>query len=385
MRRYRRAIENRIAERRWSESLIAAQEIVRSYRIQAPDGFDPQNTSIALIAAIGVAAAATAYSAKSASDSASEANATNQATADSDRALAYKMFLQSKGAEGNALLPMYMPSGTETNLGNQAYATYLAEQAALGTPQDQIKSYQEIVNSMTPAMNAGDTLVNQLFSGELEKQQLQNIQPILTAREGVAKAQKVGIMEGLIARTNALIADRARSGYQGGGSAFQNNLLTSATIPALQAAGTVGAQTDVANAADVASIKNTAINTRLNNLNLPTSQAANRIQMKQMPATATGNAYTTSLQPFNFFKLNQSAFQPQSSPLVSPVANTGQIVAAGVGSGASTLGNYFATRSLINQLNANNTLTGTTAPSSYLDPNFNQQDAQMIDAYGLTG
>lgn len=338
---------------KWLACLDQASQIVLSYRAGCPSGCDPQNSGIAIAigAAALIGAGASAYGAQSSADAAEKAQKTNLDIANATNALNYQMFLQSRGSQGNALLPMYFgPQGTEQNLANQAYATWLAEQAALGSPTDQIAANRAITGAMAPSMAAGDALVNQLFSGELANQQVANIQPVLQARAGVAAAQKTGILEGLQARLNALSADRARAGYQGGGSAFQKNLLTGATIPAMQAAATVGAQTDVANAADVAAIKNQDIATRLQNLNLPLSRAANRIQFQNLPATAAGNTFTQSLQPFDWFKLNPSAFQAQRPPLVSPVPGIGSIVGAGVGAGASTLGNYFAMRSLANQM-----------------------------------
>jgi hypothetical protein len=174
----------------------------------------------------------------------------------------------------------------------------------------------------------------------------------------------------LQARLNALSADRARAGYQGGGSTFQKNLLTGATIPALQAAGTVGAQADLANASDVAGIKQQAINTRLSNLSLPLTQAGNRLQMSALPATAAGATYANTLQPFNFFKLNPGnpGFIP--SPYVTPVPGVGSIAGQGVATGASTLGNYFANRAIAQQLNPNQ-------PRPYTIQQYNMQNQNL--------
>jgi hypothetical protein len=307
----------------------------------------------AIAAAAVVAAGATAYSAQSASSSAAKANQTNQDIANANNQLNYQMFLQSRGSQGNALLPMYLPSGAESNLAAQAYATSLAEQASLGTPADQLAGYQSTVQSFTPAMDASGQLVNQLFSGQLAQQQQANIAPVLAARGEVAGAQKTGILEGLMQRLNALSADRARAGYTGGGSAFEKNLLTSATIPALQGAATVGAQADLANATDVAAVKNQNINTQLQNVNLPLTQAANRIQLAGLPTAAVSQNQATAMQPLDWFKLNPGQFTAQRPPLVQPVANVGQIVGTGVAQGASTMGNFYANQQLINQLQQN--------------------------------
>lgn len=305
---------------------------------------------IAGVVAAGVlAAGATAYAGSQAADAQAKANKTNQDIANATNALNYQMFLQSRGSEGSAILPTYFGS-TEQGIADAAARTFAAEQAALGTPADQIAANQAVVQGQLPAMTAGDQLVNQLFTGELANQQVANIAPVIAARGQVAAAQKQGILEGLSVRLNALAADRARAGYTGGGSTLQRNLLTAATIPALQGAATVGAQADLANATDVANIRNQDLATRLGNLNLPLSQAANRIQLNTLPVTATGQNFQTALQPFNWFRIAPAAYQNQRPPLVTPVGTPGQFAAQAGGQFASTIGNYFANQALINQL-----------------------------------
>lgn len=368
----------------WLDCCAAARGIVSSYRSDAPPGFDPKavfGATGAIIGAAAIGAGAGIYGAMSASDAANAAAATNAKNVANTNALNYQMFLQSRGAQGNALLPMYAPQGTEAQIFQNALASYLAEQQALGTPQQQIAQYQGVVQGLQPSMAAGDTLVNQLFGGQLEKQQEANIAPVLAARGQVAAAQKTGILEGLQQQLNALSADRARAGYTGGGSAFQKNLLTGATIPALQAAGTVGAQASLQNASDIAAIKQQDINTRLSNLSLPLTQAGNRIQMQQLPATAIGAGATQSMQPFNWFKLQPQAFQNQNLPLVTPVPNTGQIVGAAVGGGASTLGNYFAQQALINQLQSGQQTNPFTTDQYMQNQRMIQESSQPSTTY----
>jgi hypothetical protein len=160
--------------------------------------------------------------------------------------------------------------------------------------------------------------------------------------------------------------------------------LTGATIPALQAAGTVGAEADLANASDVAGIKNKAIDTKLSNLSLPLTQAGNRVQMSALPATAAGATFVNSLQPFNWFKLNQQTNVPFRSPYVQPVPGVGSIVGTGVAQGASTLGNYFANRAIANQVNNYDPATNSSTSQNVNYP-ISQADQQMIEAYGLGG
>lgn len=330
----------------------------------------------AVATAAVVAAGASAYGAKSASDSASAAADQNAKNIADTNQLNYQLFQQSRGSGGNSLLPLYFPSGTESALASRALQQYYANQASLGTPEQQQAAYQSIIQGLTPAANQADQTVQDLFSGALANQQVANINPVLQARGAVAGAQKQGVLEGLMQRLNAISASRARAGYSGGGSAYEKALLTGATIPALQQAGTVGAQADLANATDVANIKNAAIQTRLQNSSLPLTQAANRIQLYNLPAAATAQSNQQSLGIFDWFKLNPQSFTNQNSPVVNPIPNTGQIVGAAVGQGATALGNYYANKSLIGQLNQNNSGAGTGAGGISA-----QQQQNMLNEY----
>jgi len=293
-----------------------------------------------------------AYAQKQSADAAAKAQAQNQANFASDRALAYQMFLQGRGQGGSALLPMYFTgTSTEQNLANNAWAQYLANQSAMGTPAEQMARYQAIVQGAMPGMAAGDALVNQLMTGQLTDQQVANMAPVQAARGSLAAAQSQSVMEGLKQQINALTGMRARQGYTGGGGTFEKNLLTAATIPALQQAAQVGAQANLANATETANIRNQGLQQRLGSLNLPLAQGANRVTLTQLPQTAMGAGSQAAMSPFNWFKLQPGTFDPGRTPLIQPIPTTGQIAAQGVGTAATQMGQYFANRALINQMN----------------------------------
>ncbi|MEO7520233.1 MAG: hypothetical protein ABIW79_00315, partial [Gemmatimonas sp.] len=110
---------------------------------------------IALIAGATVlAAGAGAYAASSAADSAADANATNQRNAADTNAMNYRMFLEGRGSTGNAMLPMYFGPNAEATMGNRAMQTYLAQLAAMGSPEEQIAANRSIVEGMQPSMAA---------------------------------------------------------------------------------------------------------------------------------------------------------------------------------------------------------------------------------------
>jgi hypothetical protein len=293
-------------------------------------------------------------------------------------ALNYQMFLQSRGAGGSSLLPMYFTgTSTEQNLANQAWAQYLASQQALGSPTDQMARYNAIAQGAMPAMQAGDALVNQLFSGQLADQMVANVAPVQAARGGLAEAQKQGTLEALSSRLDAIAAERARAGYSGGGGTFEKNLLTGAAIPAFQQAAQTGAQARLANAMETANIRNQNIQQQLGSLNVPLAQAANRVQLSQLPQTAAASGFQTSMQPFNWFKMNPQAWQAQNLPLVQPIPSTGQIVGQGISSGLSSAGDYYARQQLANQLAQSRTGTGTGGGTPFTMQDYMQQQAMQ--------
>jgi hypothetical protein len=273
----------------------------------------------------------------------------------------YARFLESRGSGGQALLPTYFPKSTETNLSNNALAEYAAMQSAAGTPDQELASYQAAANAMIPGQTGAEVAVNNLFSGRMADQQVANIAPVQAARGAVAKAQKTGILEGLQARLNALSADRARAGYVGGGSTFQKNLLTGATIPALQQAATVGAQADLANATDEANIRNTALNTQLQDVNLPGQVALNRMQMTQAPQTAAEAAQAGRMGLFNWFKMPIQSYSWNQVPEQQLTPNLMMVAGAGLKGSGQGLGSMMpgqSTGSSVSTANQGSTSIG---------------------------
>lgn len=324
--------------------------------------------------ALGAAALGTGIaSSMSQAGAAADAQQTNLENAAADRALQLQLFRESRGAGGSSLLPLYAPAGTEANALEQALQAYYTQAWAGGGPTGQLQDYQNIIAAAEPSMQAGDALINKLFSGELTQEQVANMAPVFEARGKVAGAQKQGVLEGLSATLSQLKAERQRSGYSGGGSAYEKAQLTRATIPALQAAATVGAQADLANATDTANIKNTGINTQLQNLNLPISRAGNRIQLAQLPASAVGTNLQNAQSSLNWFKLGPQTITPFRTPTVSPIPSTGAIIGSGVGAGASSLGNYYLAKQLAGQQAQN---TGMTIGD------YQQQQNFMNEFYG---
>lgn len=325
------------------------------------------------IAAAALAVGGAVAAGYGASQATKDANAQARKLSDQARDWNYQRFLESRGQGGQALLPLYFPQYTEGQLAQDALASYNAQRGLAGSPEQELAAYQSAVQGMMPSMAASDQLVADLLSGKLNEQQVANIQPVLAARSGVAGAQKTGILEGLKARLNALSADRARAGYTGGGSAFQRNLLMGATIPAQQAAATVGAQADLANATDVANLKNAGIQQQLQGLNLPVSQAQNRLNLMTAPQAAQTAAQSGRMNLFNWFKMNPQAYQWNNVPNQMVTPNSMMIAGSGMQAAGNALGSY----GLVN-LGA-----GGGGGSGWNTSTYNAGDEALINYYNL--
>lgn len=304
---------------------------------------------IAAAIALGVVAAAgTAYAANENSKSVKSAAKQNKAAQDATNALNLQMFQESRGEGG---LPVFLPrysGGDEQEFYNQARAIFNA--TSPGDPAATAARYEQIVEAQRPAFNAGTDLINSIFSGDLERQRLEQFEPVAQARNQVAAAQKQGILEGLSVRLNELSANRAKQGFTGSGS-FSNNLALSSTIGARQKAAEAQAGAGLLNAADRRAIQEGNIDLGLRSLDLPVNRVQQAFNLEQLPAEAAGTAFNRRLNIFQPFRLQQGQFQYPQPYQVSAVPGMGQILGTAVGQAGSSVGNYFANRAIANQLN----------------------------------
>ena len=120
-----------------------------------------------------------------------------------------------------------------------------------------------------------------------------------------------------------------------------------------RAANTQGAteigQARLANAADEAGLRNEDLNLRLQNLSLPYAIAQQGANLENMPENIALENQARRLEPFNFFRLQQQQYNSPPAPQVQPVANTGQIVAQGIGALGNAASQYSYNQQLMNQ------------------------------------
>lgn len=290
---------------------------------------------MAVITSIAVATAATAASAamKAKADQKS-AKAANDAN--------YNQYLDSRGANGNAVLPMYADPGTEKRLFDEAVAAYDAGLSGK-TPGEVVDHYRQILASMQPTIDAGDQTLADVYNGQMLQDAIGYQKPVADARTAMADVNAEAVNQALRQQMSAIAAEEARKGYSGAGS-FANNRLLGATITARQQAAAGKSAANLQNAQDVYGLQREDQTRRLTSLDLAPNRVQQKIALEQAPAQGLANLQNLRTQPLNFFRLSVG-----NPPPVQPIPSTGagQIGLQALGQAASGVGSYYA-----NQQNA---------------------------------
>lgn len=301
--------------------------------------------AVIAIAAAAVAAGGTAYSASANSSAAQAANAANQFDISNTNQLNYAEFLQSRGATGSAIYPVY-----GANAEQQLYQNTLGTYDATGSLQPTAAQLTSMVAQAYPAASEATTAAGDIFNGQTVNRELQQNAPVAAANLALAQTQKQGTLEALQQTLNNIKSIQAGKGYAG--DSFQNSLLN---FQARQQANTAGAQAiagaNLTNAKSVQGIQENAINRELQNLNAPSNALSQQVGIAQAPANALEQQQVARQNLFSNFKIGTQAFQYQAPPLVTPTATPGAIAGQGIGSLASALGSAYANKNTANSLN----------------------------------
>lgn len=314
--------------------------------------------------------------------SAKEANATNMRNAKNTRDLALRMFQESRGSTGSAVLPTYA-GDFEKQLFQGAQGAYQADQLAQGTPAQQLARYQAEVDQFQPAFQRGNEFIDDIYSGELQRQQLAEAQPVLEARTALAKTQKQGILYDISARLGALDAANARKGYIGSGSGFQNAQLRS-TVPLYQQAAGVGAAANLQNAQQIQAINEANRQLQLSSLSLPALRAQQAVSLRQLPFQSAVQNQLIGQKPFGMFNIGTAAFRPEQLPTVQPIPSNAAIGLTGLGALGQQVGNYYAQQQqakALQNLYAQNQMATSPAYNPYVSGAVNY-DAAAIGGLG---
>ena len=185
----------------WLDFISVAHFIVSGYRAEAPRGFDPQNT----ILSGTLGAVLQSDSAKNA-----ESNTTKRLVYTNNQNR--RMFDFSRGAKGNAVLPMYLQ--TENGkpwegdvLGRDLMNIYDVTNAL--SPEEEMAKYREVVARYAPAQDAADNIGAGIFTDGITDKMLANAKPVQQARLEIAPIKKQTAMEALETTLNEINAAQA--------------------------------------------------------------------------------------------------------------------------------------------------------------------------------
>lgn len=304
--------------------------------------------------AVGGAAVAASNSQRSAANKAADASRDSNATT-------LRLYDLARGSEGSAIYPVY---GTDAEKAVFAAAQndFKASQAAMGSPADQLAWYQSGLAPQRAQFDAGVQQVGDIYSGAMTARQIANNAPVAAARTAAAAGQKTSLLQAAQESLN-----RMKAGHPGEFGTFAQKMQLNALAPGLQAAANVTGQANEQNALDMQAIQNMRDTLGLQYLNQPLTSAQQAVSMRLMPTQAVGQAFNASVAPLNMFNIGVG-HPPTIPPLPTPgpIPGWGQIAAAGVGSLATTAGNYYANQKFAQQLAANqNAYNGYRAPGFY--------------------
>ena len=248
---------------------------------------------------------------------------------------------------GNAILPMYA-GASEKQLYDQALA---AGNIAAGNPTQDLATYQGILASQQPAIDAGNATIADIYNGAIDARREEALAPVLAARLGISEAQRQAIELALAQERSKIEAADAAKGFTGSGSVVNNRLLQTA-IAAREAAATGEAQAKLVNAQAEQALKESGEELRLKSLDMPVNRASQLIALSQAPGRAVAENAVAGQQPLQFFKVGVGS-PPTSQPLpVSVVPNAGAVALSGVAQAAGGIGTIMANQQAANRANA---------------------------------
>lgn len=284
--------------------------------------------TVATVAIAAVAAGAGAYAASEQAGAEEDANNTNIANAKDTNAQNKQLFDESRGSKGNALYPIYARTNGkpfEPQLFSDTMGTYNAVNAL--PPSIRLDNLNNALAPLNEAQNAATRTVAGVYDGSLEKEAIANQQPVNQGRQAVANSALTALAQTL----NDIKAINARKGYSG--DSFGTRLLQ---FNARRGAGEEMASANLANAIDERQIHNQALLARIQNVGLPYAESQQAVNQSTLAENSVLDQQARRQQIFNNFRIGPGQFAYQRLPDVKPVASTGQIVAQGISSAATT-------------------------------------------------
>lgn len=252
-----------------------------------------------------------------------------------------RMFDESRGSTGSAVLPTYLKTAEgdpfEAQLGKDL-------QDIWNTTKETGPSITDLTTANAPYAQMQSQAANEagkIFSGEKGDELLSNLRPVQAARQKSVTFKRAAAIDAL----NKTLADiEAKQSAQGFRSDSLGSRLLSFKANKTAADEGAAAQSgvDIQNATDERAVRDQNAMLPIQNLSLPYSMAQQEINSRLLPANAFLDQTARRLQPFNFMRIGTQPFQYTPMPTVQPQAGPFQLLAQQMAQTGNTAAGYFA-------------------------------------------
>lgn len=260
-----------------------------------------------------------------------------------------QMFEEARGQGGSAVLPLYLRSQDgglfEKQLGADLVSDYDKTRSTM-------PDFQAVSDNYQPLVDASRTAAGDIFNGGVERQLKDNAAPVQSARVKFSRQSAVDALNKTLGEINAA---RAGKGYSG--DSFGDALLK---FQANKGANDAVSAANLQNLAENQAIGDTALNLKMQSLNLPYQLANENLGYASGPENSYIDAVMKGLTPLSFLRIGGAQpFQYQTGPMIG--ANASPWTGA-ANSGAAAAGSAL-NMWLQNKL-ANRYAAQPTAPTS---------------------
>lgn len=312
----------------------------------------------------------------------------NRAAQDEANRLNYRRFLESRGVDGSAILPLYFREGevsantiremsdeelgklaTENGISfskepdgfienreaivsqliskvSQPFEAKAAKEAMaiynMGpSPEELAGSFGQIQDRFRPAQAAADDQILGVFSGAREKERLGDFEDLAQTRLNAARLQKEALQLAQAQQMNQVAAQNQRKGYVGTG--FGQRLAESQV--GQQIAGktaTADALARLKNAQERFQIQDQERDLRLQNVGQVGDQAARAMGFETAAQRGMTTAFRDKFSVTDPFKIGTGSAPTQRAFDTKATTPTGALVGKGISDVAGTIGTAYA-------------------------------------------
>lgn len=292
----------------------------------------------ALIGA-GIGLVGNAISSKGAQKAAQSTNDTNLEATRLANEADYRKFLESRGSTGSAVLPLYF-GGAEKDIAKNLLSSF-------GDGEFSTR-FADTAKDLYPSIVQGNDLINRIQSGEIYNER----KGFVDAKKS---ARKAAINDSLNETLKNIQNNRFRAGL-GGSSSFTDSLLQGATLNART-------QNALAGILDSENLYADDLNFRLNTLGLPLQRTEQLTQLDSLLNNSRYAGIDALLQRLGFFNLGQGTPPSDRVYFSEAVPNSQQFVGSALSQAGNALGDYYQTKSILDQLNKLSTASTPTTPT----------------------